>query len=377
MPHSSTPASDTGRGRRGGFRPLTALFILALLAPWLQSLMRLVPEPPGSEKRLPAPAPVWSWGGVPRLPAACDAWFADRFGLRRSLIRGHNLLHLKLLGVSPLPAVLAGRRGWLFLAEEGGSDRPLRYFRNLMPLSGGELQAAAEPLRRRQRELARRGIACLTVVAPSKESLYPEFMPGRIRRAGPLSRLDQLTGEFRREPDAALLDLRPALRVAAVRHPVYDRTDSHWNDYGAWIASREIVARLARGPLGFAPAALPEADVVYRLQEGGDLAGMLSLSDCLREARPHPVPRRSPRARRVRAWMESAAVRVAVWETPGAGRPSALVFCDSFADRLAPFLAEHFRRAVFVTGNRSRFDPLRVAIERPDVVIVEMAERYL
>ena len=55
--------------------------------------------------------------------------------------------------------------------------------------------------------------------------------------------------------------------------------------------------------------------------------------------------------------------------------PRAVIFRDSFASRLVPFLSEHFSRAVYLWQND--FDASVVAEEHPDVVIEEIVGRHL
>ena len=57
--------------------------------------------------------------------------------------------------------------------------------------------------------------------------------------------------------------------------------------------------------------------------------------------------------------------------------PQALVLRDSFGEALIPFLAESFRRTVYVWQDAPTFDRDLVVKERPDVVIQEMVERKL
>jgi hypothetical protein len=64
-----------------------------------------------------------------------------------------------------------------------------------------------------------------------------------------------------------------------------------------------------------------------------------------------------------------------VTEIPGSPLPRAVVFRDSFASRLVPFLSEHFSRAVYLWQND--FDPEIVEKEHPDVVIQEIVSRHL
>jgi hypothetical protein len=52
-----------------------------------------------------------------------------------------------------------------------------------------------------------------------------------------------------------------------------------------------------------------------------------------------------------------------------------VIFRDSFATAMAPFLSEHFSRAVYLW--QKDFVPAQVVAEDPDVVIYEIAGRHL
>jgi alginate O-acetyltransferase complex protein AlgJ len=55
--------------------------------------------------------------------------------------------------------------------------------------------------------------------------------------------------------------------------------------------------------------------------------------------------------------------------------PSAVIFRDSFFNGLQPFTSEHFSRVVYVSDFVVNFD--LIAEENPQIVILEVAERYL
>jgi hypothetical protein len=60
---------------------------------------------------------------------------------------------------------------------------------------------------------------------------------------------------------------------------------------------------------------------------------------------------------------------------PDPSLPRAVVFRDSFANALVPYLAEDFSRVLFVWDRD--VDPRVVAIEQPDVVVQEIVGRFL
>ncbi len=64
-----------------------------------------------------------------------------------------------------------------------------------------------------------------------------------------------------------------------------------------------------------------------------------------------------------------------VTEIAGSNLPRLLMFRDSFASRLIPYLSENFSHAVFLW--RHDMDPWEVEQARPDVVIHEFVARHL
>ena len=72
-----------------------------------------------------------------------------------------------------------------------------------------------------------------------------------------------------------MLDLRPALLAAKKTAPVYLKTDTHWNQFGSFIACENIVQVLARQQLpGLVPVTLDSFDRTNRIVAGGDLVNM-------------------------------------------------------------------------------------------------------
>jgi hypothetical protein len=310
--------------------------------------------------------------------AALRAAYADRFPLRQTLIRTGNRLRLAVFGESPVPGVVVGRDGWLFYSLENTLDEYL----NLMNLPES-LQADMERILIERRDrLAARGIAFLVVVAPEKHSIYPEELPGFIHPLRPRSRLDILA-ERLTAAGVEVADLRPALLQAKAVRRAYWKTDTHWNDWGAFSAAARIVDVLRRR----FPAMTPLDAADYRVEEvevpGGDLARLLLMPDILRETDIRMVPRDpqppgvAARFGAVRPYPDPAnhPERAMVTAETGDTRlPKALFFRDSFSTAMIPFLAGHFQSATFIWNHA--YHPGVVAAEKPDVVVLEVVERY-
>jgi len=226
--------------------------------------------------------------------------------------------------------------------------------------------------------LAERGIRFLVVIAPNKETIYPEYMPARLNRLRETTRLDQIVSHMRARSNLAIIDPRAALRSAKAGGTVYFRTDTHWNDAGAWLLHREIVARLhAWYPDVEARPAVP----IVRVSRGwsGDLTTKLGLEGRIGEDRLLLEPPRMSRAADPGPRPLDPQRRLSAAERSIASRLRVVMFHDSFGVSLQPLLSESCSRIVFSSGPtnwRLNFDPALVEREQPAVVIQEIGERF-
>jgi hypothetical protein len=354
------PGARPARGAgRWGERLLAALFLAALWLPLAEMTFHLVPSPDTVEKRRLAAAPTFSLRTITQFPWAYQRYFDDNFGLRAVLIHWDTTLRLKLLHVSPVPELIFGREGWIYYDSERVQDGiTIRDFKGLAPLTPGELRSIRDHLGRRARWCRARGIACLYVVAPNKETIYPEYLPPTVRRIGARTRLDQVVEAVRADSSIQLVDLRgPLLQAKTVcPHRLYFRGGTHWNQCGAYYAYRTILSVLSRSFPRLRPYDLGDFDVLVTPRSAEDHWLGLKEDDAYRFA------------------LKSARVEPGEREEIG----KALVIHDSAWDALEPFLALHCRTIVEdhtdPAVDRSR--PL-LERERPDLVLYEIKERYL
>ncbi|MCM2254928.1 MAG: hypothetical protein NDJ94_04590 [Vicinamibacteria bacterium] len=359
----------------GSRNALIALFVAAISLPLMANLAGFHGGDEEAENRRMAPFPLLeaSWGSIAAFPEGFVAWFEDEFGFRSTLVRWAGQVRYFGLGVSPSPEVVRGEDGWLFY----GGDSGLEDYARESAFTQDELQTWRETLTRSRRWLAARDAAFVFTIAPDKHVVYPEHWPPALRPVGARYRMDELF-DVLRGTDVAAVDLRPALAAAKPGEQLYEKTDTHWNERGAFVAYQQLIAAI-RLQQPAVPPAWSRADfaAVRRDERAMDLAAMIGLRDVLREQRLLLEPRRPRQARVVEpaggeAWWNVGRL---VTEIPGSTLPRAVVFRDSFGSRLAPFLSEHFSRVVYLW--QVNFDAEVVAQERADVVIQEIASRKL
>lgn len=353
---------------------LTLLFVAAISLPLAATLGGVDGADPGAENRELAAFPRLdrSLSSAMQFPAAFGSWFDDHFAFRARLVRWYGESRLFVLGVSPSAAVVRGQDGWFFY----GDDKSIEDYANAEPLTDAALANWRAAILRARDWLRARGVAYVFTIAPDKHVVYGDEMPRTLVRLGELSRTDQL---FTALHDAGLaIDVRPAEFAATSRERTYQQTDTHWNDRGALAAYQQIIdavrARVPATPPAWTRGDFTSGDHVV---EGLDLAGMMGLTRVLREVDMTLVPTRPRRARVIEpagAKPDDELGRL-VTEIDDASLPRAVIFRDSFASRLAPFLSEHFSRAVYLWQND--FDAEVVLQEHPDVVIQEIVGRHL
>ncbi len=357
---------------------MSLLFLVILFFPLLDGLFFITPKSRLVEKRKMAEKPDFRFDAISQYPGEYNSYYNDHFAGRAHLIYLNNLLKLKLFGISAVPKVLVGQQGWLFMDKTVVRHGTVDYFRSADPFSIEELEQWKRLLEERQAWLAARGIFYLFVIAPNKNTIYPEFMPDRIRKVHPRSRMDQLVEYLEQHSTVSFLDLRNVLLDAKNKYPVYSRTDTHWNDYGAYIAYREIMKYVARYFKEAEPLSLSRFKIKILNKAGGDLAEMLSLHlEVLRENMIRLIPH--PPLTAAGHNLENIArfVRQSYRECKTAPLPNIMMVHDSFYQRLRHFLSESFSRVLYVWDWNLNFYPEVVEREKPQLVIDEMAERFL
>lgn len=314
--------------------------ITVMSSPWLQDKLGSV-----------APAfPRWSWqiGDLKRLPSRFDFEFNRALPLRVELAAPARSVYVDWLGVSPVSEVVLGKGGWLYYIGAAGDRIIDRHVRGRDPFTHDELEGWRTFLVERTRRYRGLGAKYVLVIAPNKESIYPEHLPHWIGpRVGP-TRLDQLMAHMKSAPEVTVIDLRATLHAAKRASIVYYKTDTHWNTRGAYEAYQEVL-RVLTPDFPELSAKTWESLGPKAIERGGlDMARMLGLVPETREAdfvldhvscaRSDTVPIPVPPDLQSRLTAPSSFTRC-----ESHGNIDAVIFQDSFGTALAPILARSFR----------------------------------
>jgi len=375
------PGASINPARALHDRLLVLLFLGALAAPWADLLVR--PDerrsPLNREHRQPSPRPALPRDAraLHKFPAAFESWFEDSFGLRDILLRWHSRQSLGLLGVSPTPAVLLGKQGWYFFT----GDRSVEAWRGRLPFGEPQLELWRKGLEARRDLLRAEGIDYLFVIAPNKETIYPDFMPDGLERVGP-TRLEQFVAHLSSRSDLPFLDLRDALREARAQDTpqshLYFEEGTHWNARGCLVAYQAILGRLAERHPELEPLPAREWRLVEFDGPGDSWASNMYIGD-LSERRGSEYVRQPQRrrARQLNPGLEGrfGAGRRLLLGTEDPQLPRVLLLSDSFGPFVEWLLAENCSR--LYSRWTYDFDPVEVLEFAPRVVVELWVERAL
>lgn len=355
-------------------RSIIIIFLLFLVLPVIGQAFKLDPYSPHTENRKLGAMPglSWSLSEMKEFPKLYQTYFDDNFGFRNTLVRGSYLYHAKLLRTSPSDSVILGRNGWLYYSGTG----ELEDYRGITHFSESQLFRYAELLNWKKAWLAEMGIRYLLIIAPNKSTIYPEHLPkgyGRVRQE---TGLDELIAYLRQNTDLEVIDLRDQLLQRKSERNLFKRTDTHWNNYGAFLAYREIVRPLASWFPTIKPFDFSDFTVTAEKCSSGDLAAMMGGQEFLSDENYAFVPKK-PLSSVMCDKMDRPERFTMTNGIPGL--PRAVIFRDSFFSAVVPFISEHFNTSRYIKSDWNEHTPIGGLITkyRPNVVIEEIVERKL
>ena len=302
-------------------------------------------------------------------------WFVDRIGLRNLLVAIGAELNLAILRVSTNRNVLIGNDGWLFWSDyEKKPATMMLDVRGSLRFRPTEITAINANLNRIADAFSRCGKTALIVVAPNKQSIYREHLVPKGPRIP--SRLDDLLDKIDTKARSIVIDARVPL-LAAKRSedlPLYFKTDTHWNELGAFEVYREIVRRLNRVGAVYMPelASLDNYEVKEERFAGGDLSTRMLLAPWLfPDTTVHLLQKQTFPVSRVFSSQFDTVYHNAV------GKAHLVLIGDSFLPLLGGFLSNHFNEVDQHQLVGPRFYVTPAGGPETDVEILEVVERNL
>jgi len=353
---------------------LIGLFAAMLVVPLLDLAFHLDPTRPPSENRVLAscpPAPK-NLGELKKFMSGWEAYFNDHFGFRRCLVMWHNKIMWNLFADKNSRSVLTGEDGWFYITEPW----MIEHFRGAIQFTDADLQAWQKLLEHRRDWLAARGVKYLFVLAPDKQSVYPEHLPAWLKNLGGRTKADEFVAYMKAHSTVEILDLRPTLIAGKATAPTYLKTDTHWNSFGAFLACQEVTRTLQASQLPELPALSADSFVrTNGFAPGGDLVSLRGIRMNLVESNAlRMLPKPALPTLEIFVPGIGPHVKDMAFAKNPAGKGRAFFYTDSFGRGWISFLGYEFGESDYFW--QYQLDGRLIEKQKPAVVVTEILERF-
>lgn len=338
------------------------IFIIACLAIMLLPAVGMLffPTTTSSENKAMAEAPVLMKDGAinKKFFDDFDNWFNDHIAFRNQMVYADAMIQTKIFQESSVSGVIKGTDGWLYysstLDDYLGSD----------VLTDRELFNLSHNLYVVQSYMDERDITFVVMIPPNKNTLYGEHMPYYDNFIVSTDHSAILLADYMPENTIHYLDLFELF--GRTDEVLYLRQDSHWNNKGALMVYNAMMDSMDIEHEDYS-----SIDPVMVLSSDGDLNKMLySFYGPAEYDYDYQIPQNYTYVQG-----EDVESRWIVTENPD-GSGTILVFRDSFANSLIPFVSNHFVTAAY---SKALPNPLEKYIEtyNPSYIVIEKVERNI
>lgn len=169
-------------------------------------------------------------------------YYSENFGTKTALANTYLNVKLSMLNETPLPyQVVLGKEGWCFLGNDyqntltetfGNTDITFSMFNTIL-----------EKLNETNNYLKEKQINFYVVIAPNKNTIYKEYLPYQFNQSKTALQLleNYLAKKY---PSIKFINLTNTLLNNKHNNLLYYKTDSHWNDLGAFYGYNTIMAEI-------------------------------------------------------------------------------------------------------------------------------------
>ncbi|HAW52025.1 MAG TPA: hypothetical protein DCX54_06810 [Flavobacteriales bacterium] len=345
----------------------SSVFLVFIFIPFFSAK-----EIESSENRILAPFPDFNqliW----KIPAQYTKYYEDHFPFRNQLANLNNLLRIKVFNTSPLPNHLSlGKEGWLYYNIE-----EVRHaYVGATLFTDEELRRIKRILEEKAAYVEGRNADFYFIMPPLKHSVYPEFLPSNLRKLGPLNKRDQVMAYLKENSKVKLID--PLEMYLAKKDSVrlFYKTDSHWNQLGAFYTYQLIMKRIARDHPGLEPLSIDDYTISRSKSYTGDLLDLIDLHNLFYREPYHLTPKNPSEQHLIITYNNIGdEVDYVAYENTVDTLPRLLMFRDSYADYLKYHFSNHFSYSGFSWTHT--LQPERVKLVKPDIVVFEQMERFV
>ncbi len=335
----------------------TAVFLICCLVPVFT--MPFFAQSESTEKRELSSLPVLysSQDGLNQdYFDQLNTYLSEHFSFRSQLVTAWSVAKASVFKTSTRDNVIVGKDDWLFFADT------LPDFTGSEVLDKNQLRAVVKILDLMNEYVEKNSGDFVFVVAPNKNTVYPQHMPYNIIKTKNPDNSSQLNELLKNK--SYYINLLPVFEKETQQ--LYHKRDSHWNNRGAAICFNEVMNHLDKEHINY-------LNLGFTVEKSwrGDLDDMLFPS--LERYDDQVVFDFVNTFEYVSTFRSPEDIKIKTYSPDGNG--NLFMIRDSFTNALQPMFSQQFEDAEF-----SRVLPARlntVEKNQSDTVILELAQRNI
>lgn len=294
----------------------------------------------------------------------------DSIPFKKQLVALNNAIDLFFFRVSPNKEVILGKENWLYYHWPGRKEKSGGKHEDLL-FSQEELAAIAENCVKQKEFLEAQGKEFVIIIAPDKERIQYENLPREYSEVAKPNRVLQFVKYLRENTEVRVIypyeELLQAKKQS--KESMYYRMDSHWNQIGAYVGTRELLQEL-----GIEMPNMTEERI--RVSEKGhtegDLAYVLGLEKVLERFNiEYDVEGYNTHSAKILEWNLRDTIR---YQAEGADPRKIYVVRDSFATNMADYIGSQFSSSYLVYKEAYSYE--NFLEKNPDIFVYETVERF-
>lgn len=167
-------------------------------------------------------------------------WIGDNIGFRDYMVNMKSNLNYNIMNTSPTKRVDIGRDGWLFYTV----DDNLKIASGKYPLDNKIIDNISTNMYKCQQKIESMGIKFVTSIAPSKVSIYPEYIKG-INKIADITPIDMVRDKI--NPSVNFIDIKKDIIKYKQKNPenlLYWKGDTHWTGLTGYIGYLSILDKI-------------------------------------------------------------------------------------------------------------------------------------
>lgn len=339
-----------------------------------------------TEKRTLAQFPKIINGGDGKFnhnfPQEFNSWINDNIGFREFFGKINAKINFDLMKSSPSNSVHIGKNGWLFYTNDNNIDIASGEY----PIDEKILLDIKNEQEAIQKALAEKGIEYVLVLTPSKVSIYPEEIDGanfKVRETP----VDIVERYLKENTTIKVINTKDSLLKAKENGiQVYNKTDTHWNEEGAYIGYKNVISELNNwGIIKTKPVDINQISSTYK----GEFSAMMGDNSLMNAENIMATKIINPKAIKIENnELLNLIERVQINDNYGYGgnrffsnssidNKNILMHGDSFFGgwKIPELFAENASDFNYVWSDSIKGEVVDAV--KPDVVIFERTERYI